>query len=111
MNRGFYQTILYKALGMKGDTIMILAGARGTLSLISVLLINRFLLDQWGRRQLLLWGMALSAGILIYCAVMQRLYQDTTNEVGKGFAVLGIFAFAIFNGQCAQRSRNTLKLS
>lgn len=79
-------------------TITILAAARGTLSLLAVVLINRFLLDQWGRRQLLLWGMAISAAIMIYCAVMQQLYQDSTNEVGKGFAVLGIFAHALFNG-------------
>ncbi|KAK4504509.1 hypothetical protein PRZ48_005425 [Zasmidium cellare] len=95
---GFYQTLLYRALGIQGPKILILAAARGTLSLLAVLLINRFLLDQWGRRQLLLWGMALSALILIYCAVMQQIYQNSTNQIGKGFAVLGIFAHAVFNG-------------
>ncbi|KAF2168607.1 hypothetical protein M409DRAFT_65513 [Zasmidium cellare ATCC 36951] len=94
---GFYQTILYRALGIQQKNILILAAARGTLSLVAVLLINRFLLDQWGRRQLLLWGMAISTGILIYCAAMQKIYQDSDNQVGKGFAVLGIFAHAFFN--------------
>jgi hypothetical protein len=29
----------------------------------------------------------------IYAAVMQLEFQDTTNRVGKGFAILGIYLF------------------
>ncbi len=33
--------------------------------------------------------------IEIYAAVMQRVFQNTDNKVGKGFAVLGIYLFVI----------------
>lgn len=38
----------------------------------------------------------LTGGILvqIYAAIMQREFQNTDNQVGKGFAVLGIYLFA-----------------
>lgn len=31
----------------------------------------------------------------IYAAVMQRIFQNTTNSVGKGFAILGIYLFVV----------------
>lgn len=41
--------------------------------------------------------MGLSCVILteIYCAVMQRQFQNTNNRVGKGFAILGIYIFVV----------------
>lgn len=30
-----------------------------------------------------------------YCAVLQHVYQDTNNRVGKGFAILGIYIFVV----------------
>lgn len=33
--------------------------------------------------------------IEIYAAVMQREFQNTDNQVGKGFAVLGIYLFVV----------------
>jgi len=38
------------------------------------------------------------AGIIIceiYAAVMQKSFQNTDNSVGKAFAVLGIYLFAV----------------
>lgn len=31
----------------------------------------------------------------IYAAVMQREFQNTDNQVGKGFAILGIYLFVV----------------
>lgn len=31
----------------------------------------------------------------IYSAVLQREFQHTENRVGKGFAILGVYAFAV----------------
>lgn len=31
----------------------------------------------------------------IYAAEMQRRFQDTDNNVGKGFAILGIYLFVV----------------
>lgn len=33
--------------------------------------------------------------IEIYAAVMQREFQDTDNQVGKGFAILAIYLFVV----------------
>lgn len=30
---------------------------------------------------------------MIYSAVMQRIFQDSENRIGKGFAVLGIYLY------------------
>ncbi|CZT25716.1 probable MFS monosaccharide transporter (Hxt8) [Ramularia collo-cygni] len=91
----YYQTILFKALGIPRKTILALAGVYGTAAFISNVLTTRFLLDQWGRRKMLLTGMTGVILILIYCAVMQREFQHTDNNVGKGFAVLGIYLYAV----------------
>lgn len=53
----------------------------------------------YGRRltalRMLLTGLGSIALIEIYAAVMQREFQHTDNRVGKGFAILGIYAFVV----------------
>jgi hypothetical protein len=31
----------------------------------------------------------------IYAAIMQRQFQNTDNQIGKGFAILGIYLFVV----------------
>jgi len=45
--------------------------------------------------RMILTGLAGIIIIEIYAAVMQRCFQDTDNRVGKGFAILGIYAFVV----------------
>jgi predicted MFS family arabinose efflux permease len=91
----YYQTILYKSLGIGPKTILALAGVYGTVAFVSNALTTRFLTDQWGRRKMILTGLAGIVLIEIYAAVMQKEFQDTNNKVGKGFAVLGIYLFVL----------------
>jgi hypothetical protein len=44
---------------------------------------------------MLLIGLSLVISTEIYSAVMQRVYQNTDNRVGKGFAILGIYLFTV----------------
>lgn len=44
---------------------------------------------------MILTGLGGVAVIEIYAAVMQHVFQDTNNRVGKGFAVLGIYLFVV----------------
>ena len=44
---------------------------------------------------MLLIGVSLVIVTEIYCAVMQRAFQNTDNRVGKGFAILGIYLFTV----------------
>jgi MFS family permease len=92
----YYQTILYKSLGMSPKMILVLASVYGTCAFGSNVISTKWLLDQWGRRKMILTGLTSVILIEIYAAVMQREFQDTDNQVGKGFAILGIYLFVVF---------------
>lgn len=44
---------------------------------------------------MILTGLSLIIVVEIYAAVMQLEFQNTTNKVGKGFAILGIYLFVV----------------
>lgn len=91
----YYQTILFKGLGMGPKTILALAGVYGTCAFLSNALTTRFLTDQWGRRKMILTGLTGVIIVEIYAAVMQKEFQNTNNKVGKDFAILGIYLFVV----------------
>ncbi|KAK1058414.1 hypothetical protein LTR33_013401 [Friedmanniomyces endolithicus] len=91
----YYQTILYKSLGISSEMILVLAGIFGTFAFLSNALTTRFLTDQRGRRKMILTGLAGIVLIEIYAAVIQLEFQNSDNKVGKGFAVLGIYLFVV----------------
>ncbi|KAJ5542962.1 Major facilitator superfamily domain general substrate transporter [Penicillium sp. DV-2018c] len=91
----YYQTILYKSLGIGSHMILALAAVYGTFAFLSNSITTKFLTDQWGRRKMILTGLAGVVLIEIYAAVMQRCFQHTDNRVGKGFAILGIYLFVV----------------
>ncbi|KAI1139140.1 putative MFS monosaccharide transporter [Hypoxylon sp. FL0543] len=92
----YYQTTLYKSLGIQQQTILALAGVYGTVAFVSNSVTTRFLTDQWGRRKMILSGLTGLILIMIYAAVMQRYFQNSDNNVGKGFAVLGIYLYVFW---------------
>ncbi|KIY71882.1 general substrate transporter [Cylindrobasidium torrendii FP15055 ss-10] len=89
---GYYQTTLYKGLGMQGHTILLLAGVYGTISLL-VNCVSLKLLDFIGRYPMLLFGFGGLCVDLVYCALMTHFFQGSDNQVGKGFAILGIYIY------------------
>ncbi|KAI0018877.1 putative MFS monosaccharide transporter [Xylariomycetidae sp. FL0641] len=89
----YYQTTLYRSLGIGSHTILALAAVYGTVAFASNAITTKYLTDQWGRRKMILTGLAGIVLIDVYAAVMQREFQDTDNSVGKGFAILGIYLF------------------
>ncbi|KAK7973238.1 MFS transporter [Apiospora saccharicola] len=91
----YYQTILYKSLGIGPHTILALAAVYGTAAFIANCVTTKWLTDQWGRRKMILTGLSGVILIEIYAAVMQRVFQNTDNRVGKGFAILGIYLFVV----------------
>ncbi|KAN0089886.1 putative MFS monosaccharide transporter [Hyaloscypha variabilis] len=91
----YYQTILYKSLGIESKTILCLAGVYGTVGFITNCFTTRFLTDQWGRRKMILAGLSGIIVVEIYSAIMQWKFQNTKNTVGKGFAILGIYLFSV----------------
>ncbi|KAI1617173.1 putative MFS monosaccharide transporter [Exophiala viscosa] len=91
----YYQTTLYKSLGIQSKTVLALTAVWGTCAFLSSALSIPFLPDRMGRRNMLLAGTAWVILTEIYAAVMQREFQDTNNRVGKGFAILGIYVFTV----------------
>ncbi|KAF7346170.1 putative MFS monosaccharide transporter [Mycena sanguinolenta] len=91
----YYQTILYKSLGISSTEILALAGVYGTIAFTANTITTRWLTDNWGRRPMLLTGMAGIIVVEIYAAVMQLEFADSSNNVGKGFAILGIYLFVV----------------
>lgn len=47
----YYQTILYKSLGIDSHTILALAAVYGTIAFLVNCLTTKYLTDQWGRRK------------------------------------------------------------
>ncbi|KAI1813194.1 putative MFS monosaccharide transporter [Poronia punctata] len=88
-------TSTYKSLGMDAKTILALVAAWGTCAFISNAISVVYLPDFWGRRKMLLAGVACVIVTEIYSAVLQRVYENTDNRVGKGFAILGIYLFVV----------------
>ncbi|PKY05280.1 MFS monosaccharide transporter [Aspergillus campestris IBT 28561] len=91
----YYQTILYKSLGIGPHGVLALAAVYGTIAFLVNSLTTKYLTDQWGRRKMILSGLAGIVVVEIYAAVMQREFQHTDNRVGKGFAILGIYLFVV----------------
>lgn len=91
----YYQTILFKSLGINSHMILALAAVYGTLAFTSNAITTRFLTDQWGRRKMILAGLSGIVVVEIYAAIMQMEFENTTNRVGKGFAILGIYLFVV----------------
>ncbi|KAI1754028.1 putative MFS monosaccharide transporter [Xylaria castorea] len=91
----YYQTNLYKSLGIDAKTILALAAIWGTSAFVANVIAVLILPDRWGRRNMLLAGVTCVIVTEIYSAVLQRLFQHTDNRVGKGFAILGIYIFAV----------------
>lgn len=75
--------------------ILALASVYGTCAFLSNTLTTIFLTDQWGRRKMILAGLSSVIVIEIYAAVMQKEFQNTDNQVGKGFAILAIYLFVV----------------
>ena len=84
-------------MGIGSHLILALAGIYGTLAFSSNIITTIFLLDSWGRRKMILTGLTLVIFIEIYAAIMQMEFENSSNNVGKGFAVLGIYLFCVSN--------------
>ncbi|KAI0550712.1 putative MFS monosaccharide transporter [Xylaria curta] len=91
----YYQTSLYKSLGIDAKMILALAAIWGTSAFVANVVAVLILPDRWGRRKMLLAGVTCVIVTEIYSAVLQRKFQHTDNRVGKGFAILGIYIFAV----------------
>ncbi|KAE9403758.1 general substrate transporter [Gymnopus androsaceus JB14] len=88
----YYQTTLYEQLGFVGQQALLLSGVYGTIGIV-VNVASLQLLDRVGRVKLLGYGALGISVILIYSAIMCQLFATSSNKIGKGFTVLGIYLY------------------
>ncbi|KFY29291.1 hypothetical protein V491_00113 [Pseudogymnoascus sp. VKM F-3775] len=90
----YYQTDLYKGLGITGHTVTLLASIYGMVGPIANVICLYFV-DSWGRRKTLwITGIIMAIDISLVMA-MTASFTGTSNAVGKGFGVAFIFCFSI----------------
>ncbi|THU76826.1 general substrate transporter, partial [Dendrothele bispora CBS 962.96] len=92
----YYQTTLYENLGVTGHQVLLLTACYGTVQLVMNCFTLR-MLDTVGRVKLLIYGCGGLCIDLVYSALMARFFANSDNRIGKGFGILGIYAYtAIF---------------
>ncbi|KAK9235256.1 general substrate transporter [Lipomyces kononenkoae] len=89
----YYQTDLYKGLGITGHTVLLLSGIFGldgpTFNFLGILTV-----DSWGRKRTL-WITNIAMALSIVCVmVFTAVFQQSNNQVGKGFAIAFLFIFS-----------------
>lgn len=90
----YYQTDLYKGLGITGHNITLLASIYGMCGPLANVICLYFV-DSWGRKKTLwITGVIMTIDIALVMA-MSGAFATTDNEVGKGFAIAFIFCFTI----------------
>ncbi len=90
----YYQTDLYKGLGITGHNVTLLASIYGMCGPLANVICLYFV-DSWGRK-ITLWitGIIMTIDIALVMA-MTAAFQKSDNEVGKGFGIAFIFCFTI----------------
>lgn len=90
----YYQTDLYKGLGIKGHMVTLLASIYGMVGPIANVICLYFV-DKWGRKKTLwITGIIMTIDISLVMA-MTGAFTHTSNTVGKGFGIAFIFCFSI----------------
>lgn len=88
---GYYQIRLYEGLGIALRFRLILAGIYASICFIAIVITDKLVIDTWGRRNLMIFGLVGVIVANIYTSIMNWQYQFSTNAVGKGFAVGGLY--------------------
>ncbi|KAL3417293.1 hypothetical protein PVAG01_11293 [Phlyctema vagabunda] len=90
----YYQTDMYKGLGITGHTVTLLASIYGMAGPLANIICLYFV-DTWGRRKTL-WatGLVMTLDMSLVMA-MTAAFSTTGNQVGRGFAIAFIFCFTV----------------
>ncbi|KAL2815273.1 general substrate transporter [Aspergillus cavernicola] len=90
----YYQTDLYKGLGMQGHTVTMLAGIYGLVGPLANL-VCLYYVDTWGRKKTLwITGIAMTVDMALVMGLSGG-FGDSNNMVGKGATIAFIFCFTL----------------
>ncbi|KAH8424026.1 uncharacterized protein LDX57_001781 [Aspergillus melleus] len=85
---GYYQTIIYNALGITGSRNILVAGIYNCVGPITNLFFIIFLLDRVGRRKPMMFGAA-AIGIVLICYT--GLHSHNEDGARRGYSIGGVF--------------------
>ena len=85
---GYYQTIIYKALGITGHTNTLVAGIYNCIGPITNLIFITFIIDRVGRKKPLIFG-SISISIVLACEA--ALYANNPDGTNHGMSVGAVF--------------------
>lgn len=98
---GYYQTVMYNALGITGHRALLVAGIYNVVGPIANLIFIVFILDRVGRRKPLLLGAAGITIALICEAVIGSQDQSGTKH---GLSIAGVFFLFLVSGESLHKS-------
>lgn len=93
---GYYQTVMYDALGITGHRNTLVAGIYNIVGPIANLIFIVFILDRVGRRKPLLFG---AAGITIALACEAALGSQNPDGTKTSMSTAGVFFLFLVSGQ------------
>lgn len=85
---GYYQTIMYEALGITGNRNLLVAGIYNCVGPLANLIFIVFILDRVGRRKPLLFG---TIGITIALICEAAINSQNPNGKRHGLSIAGVF--------------------
>ena len=91
----YYQTIMYKSLGITGSTVLALAGVWGILGPLSNAFCLMFMIDRIKRRTLLFWGSIGQAIDIALVMVFVDVYGGGSNKTANAFGIFFLLLFDI----------------
>jgi len=86
---GYYQTLMYKALGIVGNRNLLVAGIYNCMGPLANLIFITFMIDRIGRRKPLLWG-TVGITIALVCEAIVNSRIDPASPQ-HGLSVTGVF--------------------
>ncbi|TLD30835.1 hypothetical protein PspLS_01793 [Pyricularia sp. CBS 133598] len=89
-----YQTLMYNALGYKGNQVLLIQALYGFMALVAQLISIFSISDHWARRPTVIGGEATLVGILCVLTGLSAAYPDDRNPDGSRAGVAFIFMFA-----------------
>ena len=101
---GYYQTVMYDALGITGHTGILVAGIYNVVGPIANFIFIVFLLDKVGRRKPLLLG---SLGITLALICEAVLGSQNPSGTRHGLSIAGVFFLFLVSSTCRSYSALT----
>jgi len=91
----YYQTVMYKSLGIKGATVLALAGVWGLTGPLANIFCLLWIIDRVKRRTLFLWGsLAMTVDIAIVQALV-AVYGGSDNKIVNGVGIFFLILFGV----------------